>query len=161
MRLEGDVDLVGIEEEEIEGLGLRKRPHFLGPMDKFATKINPEASMSTRKHGMGKVQMVEDRQGEGGLLYRVEHRFLEWGDNVLEAIGADEMTQPRRSARIPRDLEEEFESEDELVEEDNFEFESDEEQVLEGYGEEQDELGLDLEIYFNSVFVYLLVITTL
>ena len=44
------------------------------------------------------------------------------------------MIQPRRSARIPRDLEEEFESEDEPVEEDNFEFESDEEQVLERYG---------------------------
>ena len=59
---------------------------------------------------------------------------------VDEAIGANEMTQPRRSVRIPRDLEEEFESEDEPVEEDNFEFESDEEQVLERYGEEQDEL---------------------
>ncbi|KAL5732631.1 hypothetical protein ACOSP7_031986 [Xanthoceras sorbifolium] len=29
-----------------EGLGLRKKPHFLGPMDKFASKINPEASMT-------------------------------------------------------------------------------------------------------------------
>ena len=59
---------------------------------------------------------------------------------VDEATGANEMIQLRRSARIPRDLEEEFESEDEPVEKDNFEFESDEEQVLERYGEEQDEL---------------------
>ncbi|TXG61020.1 hypothetical protein EZV62_012383 [Acer yangbiense] len=79
-----------------------------------------------------------------------EHQFLDWGDNVLkgicsfgEAIGADEMTQPRRSARVQRPkrtLEEEFESEDEPVEEDDFEFESDKEQVLETYGEEQEEL---------------------
>ncbi|KAL5764322.1 hypothetical protein ACOSP7_016678 [Xanthoceras sorbifolium] len=42
------VDLTGIkdEEEEVERLGLRKKPHFLGPMDKFASKINPEASMA-------------------------------------------------------------------------------------------------------------------
>ncbi|KAL5762989.1 hypothetical protein ACOSP7_019253 [Xanthoceras sorbifolium] len=42
------VDLTGIreEEEEVEGLGSRKKPHFLGPMDKFASKINPEASMT-------------------------------------------------------------------------------------------------------------------
>ncbi|TXG73492.1 hypothetical protein EZV62_002071 [Acer yangbiense] len=44
---------------------------------------------------------------------------------MFEATGADEMTQPRRSARFPRGLEEDFESEDEPMEEDNFEFESD------------------------------------
>ncbi|KAL5851461.1 hypothetical protein ACOSQ3_006579 [Xanthoceras sorbifolium] len=55
---------------------------------------------------------------------------------VDEATGADEMTQPRRSTRVTRDLGEEFESEDEQVEEDNFEFEADGEQVLERYGEE-------------------------
>ncbi|KAK2655648.1 hypothetical protein Ddye_008700 [Dipteronia dyeriana] len=44
-----EVDLVGIEEEEVEGLGLRKRPHFLGPMDRIASKLNPEASMSASK----------------------------------------------------------------------------------------------------------------
>ncbi|KAL5799447.1 hypothetical protein ACOSQ3_032529 [Xanthoceras sorbifolium] len=55
---------------------------------------------------------------------------------VDEATGADEMTQPRRSTRVTRDLGEEFESEDKQVEEDNFEFEADGEQVLERYGEE-------------------------
>ena len=45
-----EVNLVGIEEEEeVEGLGARKRPHFLGPLDKFATKITHEASMSASK----------------------------------------------------------------------------------------------------------------
>ncbi|KAI9193995.1 hypothetical protein LWI28_002141 [Acer negundo] len=38
------------------------------------------------------------------------------------------------------EVEPEFESEDELVEENNFEFESDEEEALERYGEEQDKL---------------------
>ncbi|TXG67650.1 hypothetical protein EZV62_008925 [Acer yangbiense] len=46
-----EVNLAGIEEEEeeVEGLGIRKRSHFLGPLDKFATKITPEASMSASK----------------------------------------------------------------------------------------------------------------
>ncbi|KAL5765665.1 hypothetical protein ACOSP7_016282 [Xanthoceras sorbifolium] len=46
-----EVDLIGIgeEEEAVEGLGSRKRPHILSPMDKFASKINPEASMSAGK----------------------------------------------------------------------------------------------------------------
>ncbi|TXG73413.1 hypothetical protein EZV62_001992 [Acer yangbiense] len=64
-----------------------------------------------------------------------------------EATGADGMTQLQRSARVQkphRTLEEEFGSEDELVE-DDFEFESDEEQVLKTYGEEQEEL----DIYFR------------
>ncbi|TXG48575.1 hypothetical protein EZV62_024450 [Acer yangbiense] len=61
-------------------------------------------------------------------------------DEAIEANEMSQMTQPRRSARIPRDLEKDFQSEDEPVEEDNFEFESDEEQVMERYGEEQDEL---------------------
>ncbi|KAK2641469.1 hypothetical protein Ddye_023232 [Dipteronia dyeriana] len=62
---------------------------------------------------------------------------------VDKVTGADGMTQPQRSARVQkpeRTLEEEFEFEDELVEEDDFDFESDEEQVLETYGEEQEEL---------------------
>ncbi|KAL5762987.1 hypothetical protein ACOSP7_019251 [Xanthoceras sorbifolium] len=58
---------------------------------------------------------------------------------VDEATGADEMTQPRSSTSTTRDLGEEFESEDEQVEEDNFEFEADGEQVLERYGEEHDD----------------------
>ncbi|KAK3228651.1 hypothetical protein Dsin_000532 [Dipteronia sinensis] len=45
-----EVDLVGTgEEEEVEGLGLRKRPHFLDSMDKFASKVDHEASMSVSK----------------------------------------------------------------------------------------------------------------
>ena len=67
---------------------------------------------------------------------------------VDEATEADGMTQPQRSARVQRlerTLEGEFESEDEPMEEDDFEFESDEEKVLETYGEEHDEL----DFYFH------------
>ncbi|TXG61034.1 hypothetical protein EZV62_012397 [Acer yangbiense] len=61
---------------------------------------------------------------------------------MLEATGPNGMTQPQRSARVQkpkRTLEEEFESEDEPVEEDDFKFEFDEEQVLKSYGEKQKE----------------------
>ncbi|TXG56896.1 hypothetical protein EZV62_018209 [Acer yangbiense] len=263
-----EVNLIGIEEEEeVEGLGTRKIPHFPGPLDKFATKITPEASMSASKsvrqqhindvffkertysvhryvarwvyeagvhfnaiQNHSFIAMME-ATGFFGPRYKQPSRYQlsgpllkeefdstkdalkkqeeEWkltgcsimidawtdrkrrsimnlcvnckevgpqnvvqvvtdsaANNIalakmlrekmlnifwsscatytinlmLEAIGANEMTQPRRSARIPRDLEEEFEYEDEPVEEENFDFESDEEQVLERYGEEQDEL---------------------
>ncbi|KAK2646222.1 hypothetical protein Ddye_021417 [Dipteronia dyeriana] len=85
---------------------------------------------------------------------------------VDEAIREDEMTQPRRSARVRRGLEEDFQSKDELVEEDNFKFESDEEQESERYGDEQNELGtyrlktrhivpyLFTNYYFIKLFVY-------
>ena len=60
---------------------------------------------------------------------------------VDEATGADEMTKPWRSVRnVQRELEEDFVSEDEPVEEENFEFESDEELMLERHGEKQEEL---------------------
>ncbi|TXG53907.1 hypothetical protein EZV62_019163 [Acer yangbiense] len=49
--IRAEVNIIGIEEEgeEIEGLGPRKKPNFLGPMDKFTSKIDPESSMSTSK----------------------------------------------------------------------------------------------------------------
>ena len=49
--IRAEVDIFGIEEEEeeIEGLGPRKKPNFLGPMDKFTSKIDAESSMSTSK----------------------------------------------------------------------------------------------------------------
>ncbi|KAI8522344.1 hypothetical protein RHMOL_RhmolUnG0001900 [Rhododendron molle] len=65
---------------------------------------------------------------------------LTW-DMVGEAMGVDEVLQPRRSGRNVRELDEdEFVSEDDNEEEDeDYEFESDGEQVLEGYGEEEEE----------------------
>ncbi|KAI8535115.1 hypothetical protein RHMOL_Rhmol10G0150200 [Rhododendron molle] len=68
---------------------------------------------------------------------------LTW-EVIGEATGADEALQPRRSARNvgPRELDEEdFVSEDDTEEEvdEDFEFESDGDQVMEGYGEEEDE----------------------
>ncbi|TXG66725.1 hypothetical protein EZV62_008000 [Acer yangbiense] len=45
--IKDEVNIVGEEEEEMEGLGLRKKPNFLGPMDRFASVINPDSSMST------------------------------------------------------------------------------------------------------------------
>ena len=38
-----------IDDEEMEGIGSKKRPHFLGPIDKFASAINPDSSMDTSK----------------------------------------------------------------------------------------------------------------
>ena len=55
---------------------------------------------------------------------------------------ADEVLLPRRSGRNVRELDEdEFMSEDDDNEEEDedYEFESDGEQVLEGYGEEEEE----------------------
>ncbi|KAK3185023.1 hypothetical protein Dsin_032309 [Dipteronia sinensis] len=208
-----EVNLVGIEEEEeVEGLGFTKRPHFLGPMDKFALKIDSEASMSANKsrcqqhindvlfkertHSVHRyvasfttmmeaaglfgpgykqpsryqlsgpllkeefdigpqnvVQVVTDNASNNmatekmlkekmpkicwsSCATHIINLMLEVDDGddevepgtgptwqlVDEAIRADEMTQPRRSARVRIDLEEDFESEDEPVEEDNFEY---------------------------------------
>jgi hypothetical protein len=67
---------------------------------------------------------------------------VEPGSVVGEAMGSDEALQNRRSTRNVRELhEEDFESEDD-EEEDNEEvdFDSDGDQVLEGYGEEEDEI---------------------
>ena len=65
---------------------------------------------------------------------------LTW-DMVGEAMGVDEVLQPRRSGRNVRELDEdEFVLEDDNEGEDeDYEFESDGEQVLEGYGEEEEE----------------------
>ncbi|XP_058210432.1 uncharacterized protein LOC131322890 [Rhododendron vialii] len=68
---------------------------------------------------------------------------LTW-EVIGEATGADEVLQPRRSARNVgvRELDEEdFVSEDETKEEvdEDFEFESDGDQVMEAYGEEEEE----------------------
>ncbi|GAB2270582.1 hypothetical protein Dimus_005467 [Dionaea muscipula] len=67
---------------------------------------------------------------------------LTW-KTVGEAMGVEEILQPRRSARNVgvRELnEEDFVSDEgEQVEED-FDFESDEDRVLEGYGEEEEEI---------------------
>ncbi|XP_057510756.1 uncharacterized protein LOC130793119, partial [Actinidia eriantha] len=38
-----------IDDEEIEEVRSKKRPHFLGPIDKFASAINPDSSMVTSK----------------------------------------------------------------------------------------------------------------
>ena len=37
------------DDEDDEEVGSRKRPHFLGPMDRFASAINPESSMNPEK----------------------------------------------------------------------------------------------------------------
>jgi hypothetical protein len=42
-----EVDIFGdqqLEDDEVEVVGSRKRPHYLGPMDKFASTINPDSS---------------------------------------------------------------------------------------------------------------------
>jgi hypothetical protein len=71
---------------------------------------------------------------------------LTW-EVIGEAMGADEALQPRRSARNieVRELhEEDFESEDDTEEEqdEDFDFESDGDQILEGYGEEEEEINI-------------------
>ncbi|KAK2634766.1 hypothetical protein Ddye_029558 [Dipteronia dyeriana] len=48
IRAEVDIDRIE-EEEEIEGLGLRKTPNFVGLIEKFASKIDHESSMSASK----------------------------------------------------------------------------------------------------------------
>jgi hypothetical protein len=68
---------------------------------------------------------------------------LTW-EMIGEATGDDEVLQPRRSTRNVgvRELhEEDFLSEDDPEEEvdEDFEFESDGDQVMDGYGEEEDE----------------------
>lgn len=65
---------------------------------------------------------------------------LTW-EVVGEASGADEMLQPRRSCRVSRELhEDDFESEEEEEDEQEIDFESDEDRVLEEYGEEEAQL---------------------
>ena len=59
---------------------------------------------------------------------------------VDEASGADENLQPRRSSRVRELHEDDFESEEEDEDHNNdIEFVSDEEQVIENYGEEEAE----------------------
>ena len=59
---------------------------------------------------------------------------------VDEASGADENLQPRRNSRVRELHEDDFESEEEDEDHNNdIEFVSDEEQVIENYGEEEAE----------------------
>ena len=65
--------------------------------------------------------------------------WLTW-QMVDEASGADENLQPRRSSRVRELHEDDFESEEEDEDHNNdIEFVSDEEQVIENYGEEEAE----------------------
>ncbi|GAB2283738.1 hypothetical protein Dimus_018231 [Dionaea muscipula] len=66
-------------------------------------------------------------------------------ETVGEAMGVEEILQPRRSARNVgiRELhEEDFVSDEEqqVDEEENIDFDSDDDRVLERYGEEEDEI---------------------
>lgn len=81
------------------------------------------------------VEDVEEEEVDpgSGLSWRV----------VGEAIGVNEFTQPRRSARnvLVRELhDEDFESEGEGqgMDDEEFDFESDEDRARDGYGEEED-----------------------
>ena len=48
--IRSEVQINIIDEENVEGeLGSRKNPHFLGPIDRFASKINPNSSMGEGK----------------------------------------------------------------------------------------------------------------
>ncbi|KAL5826989.1 hypothetical protein ACOSQ3_018834 [Xanthoceras sorbifolium] len=49
IRMEVNLIRIGEEEEEVEGLGSRKKLHILGSIDKLASNINPEVSMSAGK----------------------------------------------------------------------------------------------------------------
>jgi len=68
---------------------------------------------------------------------------LTW-EVVGEASGANEMLQPRRSSRMRELHEDDFQSESEEEEEEQelneFDFESDQDHVLEDYGEEEFQL---------------------
>jgi hypothetical protein len=48
VRVEVEAIQEGNEDEEVEVLGSRKRPHYLGPMDRYARAINPDLSASKK-----------------------------------------------------------------------------------------------------------------